>query len=211
MFALVVLIVLGCLSQEAWSCTCAARHPQSVYCDSAIVIRAKFVGQKVSEKNSHRVQYNIKTTKVFKAPKGYEDIQYLHTPISESVCGYQHSSTNKSEEFILAAHIVDEDVFINSCSFIAPWASLTSTQKKGFINVYGKYCNCQIKECSFVPCEIDDNQCLWTDNLGRQRSRYPGRQATNLACVSNSEGLCTWSSLNSRVFSNSPNLLSSKV
>lgn len=201
MFSLVVLLVLGYLSQEAWSCTCAPRHPQSVYCDSAIVIRAKFVGQKNSEKNMNRMQYHIKTTKVFKTEEGYEDIQYLQTPILESMCGYEHTSTNKSEEFIIAAHIVDTDVYINSCSFVRSWSSLTSTERKGFMNVYSKHCDCKVKECYSVPCEIADNECLWTDRLSRQKSRYSGRQATNLACVGNGSGLCIWQSLSSRFLS----------
>ncbi|XP_077331700.1 metalloproteinase inhibitor 1 [Lithobates pipiens] len=202
MFPLVVLLVLGCLSQEAWSCSCGIRHPQSVYCDSAIVIRAKFVGQKISEKNNHRVHYQIKTTKVFKAPEGYDDIQDLYTAVSESMCGYQHTSTNKSEEFIIAGHIVDDDVFINSCSFIASWASMTYCQKRGFIHAYAKNCDCKIKQCSVPPCEIDDDrQCLWTDHLTRQKRAYSGHQAANLACVSNGNGLCIWDSLKSRIYS----------
>lgn len=202
MFALVVLLALGCLSQEAWSCTCGRRHPQSVYCDSAVVIRAKFTGQKVSEKNSQRIEYQIKTTKVFKAPDGYEDIQKLHTPISESVCGYQHTSTNKSEEFIVAGHIVDDDVYINSCSFIAKWSSLTYCQKRGFAQVYAKNCDCKVKPCPSAPCELDDDrQCLWTDLLSQQKKAYSGHQAANLACVSNGNGLCIWDSLKSRIYS----------
>ncbi|CAI9536252.1 unnamed protein product [Staurois parvus] len=202
MFALVVLLVLGCLSQEAWSCSCGIRHPQSVYCDSAIVMRVKFVGQKVSEKISNRVQYRIKTTKIFKAPEGYEDIQDLYTSISESLCGYQHASTNKSEEFIVAGHIVDNNVFINSCSFIAPWASLTYCQKRGFLQAYAKNCECKIKQCSIPPCEVDDDrQCLWTDHLTRQKSSHSGHQAANLACVNNGNSLCIWDSLKSRIYS----------
>lgn len=201
MFALVVLLALGCLSQEAWSCTCGIRHPQSVYCDSAVVIRTKFVGQKVIEKN-HRIEYKIKATKVFKAPTGYEDIQYLYTAISESMCGYQHTSTNKSEEFIVAGHIMGSNVFINSCSFIARWASLTYCQKRGFAQVYAKNCDCKIKQCFAVPCELDDDsQCLWTDHLSKQKSVYSGHQAANSACVSNGNGLCIWDSLKSRIYS----------
>nr|DBA21273.1 TPA: hypothetical protein GDO54_017944 [Pyxicephalus adspersus] len=146
MFALVVLLVLSCLSQEVWSCSCSGpRHPQSVYCDSAIVIRTKFVGQKVSEKNRTRMQYQIKTTKVFKAPEGFEDVQYLYTATAESLCGYQHTSTNKSEEFVLAGHIIDGEVFINTCSYIAPWASLTYCQKRGFMQMYAKNCECTVR------------------------------------------------------------------
>ncbi|PIO15217.1 hypothetical protein AB205_0203230, partial [Aquarana catesbeiana] len=136
MFPLVVLLVLGCLSQEAWSCSCGIRHPQSVYCDSAI------------------------------------------------------------------GHIVDKDVLINSCSFIAPWASMTYCQKRGFTHAYAKNCDCKIKQCSLPPCEIDDDrQCLWTDHLTRQKRAYTGHQAANLACVNNGNGLCIWDSLKSRVYS----------
>ncbi|XP_068105947.1 metalloproteinase inhibitor 1 [Hyperolius riggenbachi] len=201
MFSLLVLMVLGCLSQEAWSCTCGQRHPQSVYCDSAFVIKAKFVAQK-EMKNDERLQYQVKTTKVFKAPKELEDIQYVYTAKSDSLCGYRHASTNKSEEFLVAGYIVGQEVFINSCSFIAPWSSLSFCQKRGFMQVYAKNCDCQIKHCYQVPCEVDNKlQCLWTDPLRRMKDLYSGHQAAKWACVHNGDDLCVWDSLKSHLYS----------
>ncbi|XP_075041613.1 metalloproteinase inhibitor 1 [Mixophyes fleayi] len=201
MYPLVILVILGCLSWEARSCTCGPRHPQSAYCDAAVVLRAKFIGQTDSEKKEHWTQFEVKTTKVFKAPEALQDIQYVYSGKEESLCGYQHTSTNKSEEFVVAGMMVDGSVYITSCSFIAPWSSLTYCQKRGLMNVYEKNCGCQIVQCFSLPCEItNDLQCLWTDPLMQRKSLYSGHQASNWACVNNGSGLCLWDSLKSRLY-----------
>ncbi|XP_075705169.1 metalloproteinase inhibitor 1-like [Rhinoderma darwinii] len=201
MFSLVVLTILGCLSKEAWSCSCGPRHPQTVYCDSPIVFRAKFIGQKDSAEREHWNEFEVKATKIFKAPKELEDIQFIYSPKMESLCGYQHSTTDKSKEFLVAATIVDNKVYINSCSFVVPWASLTMGQKRGFLQVYAKHCECQVKQCFSLPCQVDnDLQCLWTDPLMRKKSLYSGYQATTWACVNDGKGLCIWNSLKSRTY-----------
>ncbi|KAM9324876.1 metalloproteinase inhibitor 1 [Gastrophryne carolinensis] len=200
MFSLVVLLVLGCLSQEAWSCSCGPRHPQSVYCESAVVIRARFVAQKDSPKYDQWTQYQVKTTKVFKAPKELDDIQYVYSYKQESLCGYQHRSTNKSEEFLVAGRVVNGEVLITSCGFIVQWANLTYCQKKGFLHVYAKNCGCQIKPCYGVPCVVDSAAtCLWTDPLKRMKNLHSSHQAANLACVANGD-VCIWDSLKSRLY-----------
>ncbi|XP_040298166.1 metalloproteinase inhibitor 1 [Bufo bufo] len=201
MFSLVVLMILGSLSKEAWSCVCGPRHPQTVYCDSPIVFRAKFVGQKDSVVREHWREFEVKATKIFKAPKEFDDIQFLYSPKSDGLCGYEHPSTNKSEEFLVAATIVDGKAYITSCSFVVPWATLTMGQKRGFLQVYAKHCDCKIKQCFGLPCQVDnDLQCLWTDPLMRKKSLYASHQAATWACVNKGEGLCIWNSLKSRTY-----------
>lgn len=201
MFSLVVLMILGCLSKEAWSCTCGPRHPQSVYCDSPIVFRAKFMSQKDSAEREHWTEFKVKATKIFKAPNEVDDIQSVYSTKMESMCGYQHSSSNKSEEFLVAGTMVDNKVYINSCSFVVPWASLTLGQRRGFLQVYAKHCNCQIKQCFGAPCALDSAlQCLWTDPLMRKKSLYAAHQTANCACVYNGKDMCTWSNLKYRMY-----------
>ncbi|XP_069799633.1 metalloproteinase inhibitor 1 [Dendropsophus ebraccatus] len=201
MFSLVVLMLVGCLSREAWSCTCGPRHPQTVYCESPIVFRAKFVGQKDCAKREQWTEFEVKATKIFKAPKDLDDIQFVYSSRIESMCGYKHTSTNKSEEFLVAGTIIEDMVYITSCSFVVPWAPLSLGQKRGFLQVYAKHCNCQVKQC-FGPCSLDNNlQCLWTDPLMRKKSLYANYQSSTYACMYNGEDMCTWKSLKSRVYS----------
>ncbi|XP_053329448.1 metalloproteinase inhibitor 1 [Spea bombifrons] len=200
MFPVLLIVILGCLSQRALGCSCSHVHPQSAYCNSAVVIRGKFVAQTDSEKREHWNQYRIKTTKVFKAPEDMGDIEVVHTSKTESLCGYEHKSTNRSEEFLITGSIVDGMVVITACGFIAPWDSLTIFQKKGFSQMYEKGCSCQIVPCYSVPCEVtSDQQCLWTDHLMQRSSTGAGSQASSLACLDMGKGLCTWETQKSRL------------
>ncbi|CAN2389219.1 negative regulation of trophoblast cell migration, partial [Pristimantis euphronides] len=201
MFSLVVLMILGCLSKEAWSCTCGPNHPQTVFCNSPVVFRARFIGQKDYAEREHWTEFEVKTTKIFKVAKEFEDIQFVYSPKIDSLCGYQHSSTNKSEEFLVAGSIVDEKVYINTCSFVVPWATLTLGQKRGFLQVYAKNCDCKVKQCFGLPCQVDNNyQCLWTDPLMRKKSLYASHQAATWACVNKGNDMCIWNSLKSHIY-----------
>ncbi|XP_073493926.1 metalloproteinase inhibitor 1 [Phyllobates terribilis] len=212
MLSLVALMIMGCLSKDAWSCSCGPRHPQTVYCDSPVVFRAKFIGQKDSVEREQWTEFEVKATKIFKAPKKVDNIQFVYSPKIESMCGYQHPSGNKSEEFLVAGTLVDNKVYITSCSFVAPWANLTMGQKRGFLQVYAKHCDCQIKQCFTMPCEVDSGlQCLWTDPLMSRKSPYAKHQAVNLACIIQSKDLCTWSSLKSRIYATTTTSNSSKA
>ncbi|XP_063287879.1 metalloproteinase inhibitor 1 [Pelobates fuscus] len=188
MFSILRLMIFGCLSQIALSCTCGPKHPQSAYCDSAVVIRAKFVGQSKSEKQEQWMQYEVKPTKVFKAPDNVGEIEFVHTAREDSMCGYIHQSKNRSEEFLITGYVVNNVVVINSCGFIAPWASLSFSQKRGFQQVYEKGCTCKIVPCYSMPCEVtSDSQCLWTDPFMQKN-----QQARDLACLDKGNGLCVW-------------------
>ncbi|XP_053551557.1 metalloproteinase inhibitor 1 [Bombina bombina] len=205
MFFALFLVIFACISKEAWSCRCALRHPQSAYCNSDVVIRAKFVGQTLhttSDGTATLVKYEIKTIKIFKAPAGIQDIQFLYTPQMDSLCGYSHHSTNKSEEFAVTGFVMNDRVHINLCGFITPWASLSPYQKKGFQQLYKENCQCQIIPCYSVPCETENNkQCLWTDLVMKQiLKNNEGPQSSKLLCVENNDGFCVWESMKSRLY-----------
>ncbi|KAM4662104.1 metalloproteinase inhibitor 1 [Discoglossus pictus] len=207
MLYLVALVILGCMGREAWSCSCAPKHPQTAYCNSPVVIRGKFIAQKEDNKRSDYWEYEIKTTKLFKAPEELGEIRYLYTAKMESLCGYQHQSTNKSQEFMITGYVVEGKVMIGFCGFIVPWDSLSMQQKRGFQQVYQNNCNCQIVPCFSVPCETqNDRECLWTDSLMKRKSRYSeGTQASHMACVQSGNDMCVWQSQKSRIGANKAN------
>ncbi|OCT65164.1 metalloproteinase inhibitor 1 [Xenopus laevis] len=196
MLCLVVLLVLGCLGQDVWGCSCGRRHPQAAYCSADFVIQGRFIGKtqhKTQEQG--RVKYEIKTTKIFKAPDGMDDIQFLSTPLMESMCGFEHHISNKSQTFLITGHVVNGKLEIDQCNFIVPWASLSAAQKRGFQEVYRKACSCNIVPCYSGTCSLEsDSQCLWTDVLVHWQEPLNGAQSKYMACVDQGNGLCTWES-----------------
>ncbi|XP_004713240.2 metalloproteinase inhibitor 1 [Echinops telfairi] len=192
------MLLLLCLIAASRACTCAAPHPQMVFCSSDFVIRAKFMGAPEVNETMLYQRYEIKMTKMF---KGFDilgdasDIRFLHTPIMESICGYIHKSQNRSEEFLITGTLQNGHLHITMCSFIVPWNRLSAAQRRGFTKVYAGGCEkCTVFPCTSVPCKLQsDDHCLWTDQLllGSER----GFQSRHLACLPQQPGLCTWQSL----------------
>ncbi|XP_020653321.3 metalloproteinase inhibitor 1 [Pogona vitticeps] len=198
-------LLVTLLGDPTEACSCAPRHPQSAYCYSDVVIRGKFVALSKERVNISAgepvwwMRHEIKTTKVYKGPEHMQDVRFLHTPAMESLCGYEHKSSLKGEEYVIAGMLDGDRVMITACSFIQPWAQLTPAQKRGLSSDYNKGCNCTIVPCTSLPCSVNsDNQCLWTDGI---MSRiWDDFQAKRLACLPRSDnaGLCTWQSLSSQ-------------
>ncbi|XP_054859717.1 metalloproteinase inhibitor 1 [Eublepharis macularius] len=198
-------LLLTLLWDPTAACSCAPRHPQTAYCNADIVIKAKFVGVSKQPMNISIgepvswVRYEIKTTKVFKAPEVMQDVRFLYTPAVASVCGYEHNAPLKGEEYIIAGMLEGDRVMITACSFIQPWSQLSPAQKRGLSLTYSKGCSCMVVPCTSMPCSVtSDSQCLWTDGIGSRI--WDGSQAKRLACLprSNTSDLCAWESLNTQ-------------
>ncbi|XP_062975594.1 metalloproteinase inhibitor 1-like [Elgaria multicarinata webbii] len=199
-FLVASFLLLTLLVDPTAACTCAPRHPQSAYCNADIVIKGKFVGVSKELLNISigepvwLMRHEIKTTKVYKGPEEMQDVQFLHTPSMESLCGYEHKGTLKGEEYIIAGMLEGNRVIISACSFIQPWAQLSAAQKRGLSSEYSKGCNCIVVPCTSMPCSVSsDNQCLWTDGITSRI--WESIQAKRLACLPRSEKLCAWQSL----------------
>nr|XP_004668870.1 metalloproteinase inhibitor 1 [Jaculus jaculus] len=196
------ILLLLSLTASCKACTCAPPHPQTAFCNSDLVIRAKFVGTAEVNQTTLYQRYEIKMTKMF---KGFDalghatDIRFVYTPAMESVCGYFHKSHNRSEEFLIAGRLRNGHLHISTCSFLVPWLSLSSAQRKGFTKAYIDGCEaCTVFPCSTIPCKLENNtHCLWTDQLllGSEK----GFQSRHLACLPREPGLCTWKSLRAQM------------
>ncbi|KAM6151243.1 metalloproteinase inhibitor 1 [Rhynchocyon petersi] len=196
------ILLLQWMITPSRACTCAAPHPQMAFCNSDVVIKAKFTGTAEVNQTTLYQRYEIKMTKMFKgfdALGNNSDIHFVYTPLMESVCGYSHKAQNQTEEFLISGQLRKRDLYITSCNFIAPWNSLTSAQRRGFTKVYAAGCKeCTVFPCSSIPCKLEsDTHCLWTDQLLLRSEK--GFQSRYLACLPHEPGLCTWQSLKSQI------------
>ncbi|XP_030049754.1 metalloproteinase inhibitor 1 [Microcaecilia unicolor] len=203
---LAAALLLLASSGPSEACSCFPAHPQTAYCNGGVVIKARFVGATKVNLNNRTseelgwIQYEIKVGKIFKGFDLITDLQFLYTPSEESLCGYTHLSTNKSEEFVIIGNMIDGKVRISSCGFIRPWDELSASQKRGIMQIYKNGCNCTIVPCLSMPCSINgDTECLWTDRLiSRSWKAY---QTQHNACLPQSSGTCTWQSMKLRAAS----------
>ncbi|XP_011838242.1 PREDICTED: metalloproteinase inhibitor 1 isoform X1 [Mandrillus leucophaeus] len=196
------ILLLLWLIAPSRACTCVPPHPQTAFCNSDLVIRAKFVGTPEVNQTTLYQRYEIKMTKMY---KGFQalgdaaDIRFVYTPAMESVCGYFHRSHNRSEEFLIAGKLQDGLLHITTCSFVAPWNSLSLAQRRGFTKTYTVGCEeCTVFPCLSIPCKLQSGtHCLWTDQLLQGSEK--GFQSRHLACLPREPGLCTWQSLRTRI------------
>ncbi|XP_029467649.1 metalloproteinase inhibitor 1 [Rhinatrema bivittatum] len=203
---LAAALLLLAASGPSEACSCSPVHPQMAYCKADIVTKVRFVEATKLNLNNNTdgeldwIQYEIKPDKFFKGFDMIPNLQYVYTASQESLCGYNHYSTNKSEEYVIAGYIHEGKLRISSCSFIKPWAKLTASQKRGLIQLYKDGCGCNIVVCLSAPCSTStDKDCLWTDYLTSQSSK--AYQSQHYACLPQNSNACTWQSMKPRVAS----------
>ncbi|XP_074057471.1 metalloproteinase inhibitor 1 [Macrotis lagotis] len=180
------------------ACSCGPQHPQENFCRSDMVFTAKFLSDPQFNHTLHHLQYKIKVIKKF---KGFEVLggiphlpKFLTTPAQESLCGYRHKALAKNKEYLVAARLLEGQLYVTSCSFVKPWSSLNPAQQLGFNQTYATGCGCQVQPCLSVPCNVEsDTNCLWTDSL--TSASEEGSQSLHLACLPHKNGLCSWRSL----------------
>ncbi|XP_020832124.1 metalloproteinase inhibitor 1 [Phascolarctos cinereus] len=198
LFLALTFLLLATTRQPVKACSCGPRHPQEDFCRSDVVVTAKFLSVPQLNHTLHHLQYKIKVIKKF---KGFDAVggitlvpKFLTTPAEESLCGYRHKALSKNQEYLVAARLLEGQLYVTTCSFVRPWSSLSPAQQLGFNQTYATGCSCQVQHCLSVPCSVEsDTNCLWTDSL--TSSPGEGSQSLHMACLPSKSSLCSWKSL----------------
>ncbi|XP_077355810.1 metalloproteinase inhibitor 2-like [Festucalex cinctus] len=181
-----VLLCSWWLEEGTQACSCVPRHPQQVFCQADVVIRALVVRRKADYDGYKPVKYVIKQTKMFKGPK--RDFDAIYTESNSAACGV---ALETSVTYLLMGRLeLDGSLHITLCDFFQPWMSL-SFPRRNLLRRYRLGCSCKITRCTSLPCGISSPaECLWTDFLPVKMAS--GEQAQNFACIKRSYGYCAW-------------------
>jgi len=179
----------------AEACSCSPVHPQQAFCNSDVVIRARVVSSQVIDAGNDiygnaikRVQYDVKTIKMFKGPNQNFDV--IYTAPTSAVCGVTLDTSSK--EYLISGKLEsDGTMHVTLCDFIESWDNLSPTQKKSLPQRYEMGCDCKITYCANIPCSIGGPaECLWTDRM--IENSVHGNQAKHFACIKRSDDSCAW-------------------
>ncbi|XP_061892577.1 metalloproteinase inhibitor 2-like [Entelurus aequoreus] len=178
-----VLLCMWQLQEGAHACSCLLTHPQTSFCQSDVVIRAKVVAKKTGGGKYNNVKYDIKHIATFRGPEKL--FGTIYTASNSAACGVR--LTKGVEYFITGQIKSDGSLHVSLCNYIVPWKS----SHKILVERYSMGCDCKITLCNSVPCGISGpNECLWTDQLmGNSASDEHDKQC---ACVKRSDGSCAW-------------------
>ncbi|XP_077414190.1 metalloproteinase inhibitor 2-like [Vanacampus margaritifer] len=178
-----VLLCLWLLQEGAQACRCAPRHPQQVFCQADVVIKAKVVSMTSApgEVGLKPIKYVIKQTKMFKGPK--KNFDAIYTASSSAACGV--TLTTGIKYLFMAGLNSDGSLHITSCDFLKPWDDFSASQKK-LLKCYEMGCNCKITRCPSSTCAMSSpTECFWTNILMEKLYQH-------YACFKKGNGSCSW-------------------
>ncbi|KTF97357.1 hypothetical protein cypCar_00025022 [Cyprinus carpio] len=112
---LLFFLSAGLNEQVAEGCTCLQRHPQRVFCESDIVIRAKVIGN-VASTLPNLIAYNIKVITTYK-PSIKKDIRVIY---STKICG----AHLENGEYLLSVKQLSFSQTVISTDYILYWSIL---------------------------------------------------------------------------------------
>uniref|UniRef100_A0A672Q626 TIMP metallopeptidase inhibitor 4 n=1 Tax=Sinocyclocheilus grahami TaxID=75366 RepID=A0A672Q626_SINGR len=178
-----LLIFLSAVLNEqvAEGCKCLPRHPQQVFCESDVVIRAKIIGS-VTSTHPDLVAFNIKVITKYK-PSNKKDIRVIYS--TKTSCG----GVLNNGEYLLSGSLMDGVIVFGLCDFMWPWDQLSSVQK-GNLNMYRRGCVCEIASCTGASCLTKKLQrkCL----IGVNSLGLVYEEALQSVCLPCRDGFCRW-------------------
>ncbi|XP_061741151.1 metalloproteinase inhibitor 2-like [Nerophis ophidion] len=177
-----VLLCMWQLQEGAHACSCLLTHPQTQFCQSGVVIRAKVVAKKAGDGKFNNVKYDIKHITTIKGPK--IPFYTLYTASNPAACGV---TLTEGVEYLIKGQMIDGSLHVSSCNYPVPWKS----SHKILVERYLMGCDCKITGCDSVPCGISGpTECLWTDQLTDNSVKV--EQDKQCACIKRSDGSCAW-------------------
>ncbi|XP_069065747.1 metalloproteinase inhibitor 1-like isoform X2 [Pleurodeles waltl] len=196
-----LLLLMTLMSISAYQftncCTCSPNHAQKAFCNSDLVIRAKFLNDSSTDMfsesfgNYSLIKYEIQTLEVFKGAAELQNLMFIYSSM-EFYCGHDISPSNYNKEYLITGPSWNGRVDVNLCNYLVPWQTLSEAQKKGIEGAY----NCDCKICSQWECREDPyNYCRL--NGDSPWDFYPDPQLDGLElndqmCALDMNGECTW-------------------
>ncbi|XP_077474329.1 metalloproteinase inhibitor 2-like [Stigmatopora argus] len=177
---LLPLLLLLCLGQRGRACSCPPKHPQEMFCQADVVLRAKVGDMKADVKGLDPVKYFIEHVATLKGLENHFDA--IYTAASSAACGV---TLIKDVEYLFMVKVNHEGMLdISLCDFFQPWTAMSDEQKNLLLR-YHMGCDCKIKPCHALPCDtLGPQECWWMVSKGEQAREY--------ACVKRSDGSCAW-------------------
>ncbi|XP_061829383.1 metalloproteinase inhibitor 2-like [Nerophis lumbriciformis] len=175
-----VLLCMWQLQEGAHACTCPLTHPQTAFCQSGVVIRAKVVAKKNGVGKYNDVKYDIQHIATFRGPKKL--FGTIYTASNSAACGV---SLTRGVEYLITGRMrSDGSLYISLCDYIVPWKSSHTI----LVERYSMGCDCKITRCDSVPCGISGpTECLWTEKLFGDSGLDK-----QCACIKRRDGSCVW-------------------
>ncbi|XP_063427315.1 metalloproteinase inhibitor 3-like [Mytilus trossulus] len=180
---IVVTIIISLAGLALSGCRCQIKHPQTAFCTHNYVIKVmvKAIKENLAENGYKQYlsknynpdtvlyrrtpkkiilsrTYKIKILRIYKNSKKFKqaNIKLVMTPGSYKSCGV---ILKKKRVYILAGDVINTELWIDGCSWVQEFKSLTKQNLNGLNKKYRQNCNCQIKHCTGRNCRNHSKNC----------------------------------------------------
>ncbi|KAJ1095808.1 hypothetical protein NDU88_000962 [Pleurodeles waltl] len=175
--AIVLLLLVG--SQQSSASDCLYSHPQSYFCNSEVVIRAKILRE--AERNNSVNGYELQILEVFKGSLWLPGTIIL----IDISTGASIDLRADPGDFVLTG-FGSGSLQVSGCSMVKPWSELTTKQALGIRGAYKDGCSCEIISSFPKPRESKGRHCKLDDDSANQ--------VANQACIPKG-GTCSWQTI----------------
>nr|XP_022300480.1 metalloproteinase inhibitor 3-like [Crassostrea virginica] len=140
------------------ACKCFLSHPQTNFCRSDYVIKARILGE--SNVDNFRKKYKVQVLVNYKS--GYtrpfrDSVIWISTATQSAACGVTFDIGNT---YVITGSISNGEFNTHTCTWNSKVTDLTSFQRNALQNgIYRDNCNCKIRSCPHNVCEQGEG-CL---------------------------------------------------